>query len=433
VHTAAKISADRVTAATRDRIDWRHKGFPPAAQDVPIAEYARSGAEIFDFHAPILTLDAAAMRHNIATMRDWTRTQGLALAPHGKTTMAPQLFAKQLDAGAWAITAATINQVKVYRAFGISRITMANQLIDPVGLRWVAAESAADDDFEFSCWVDSEDAVALMTTALHGCPGQVDVLVELGGAGGRTGARDLRTAERIAIAIHASPSLRLAGVTGYEGAVAHGTDDHALRTVRDYLARLRELTLSLAAQGLFDGQVIVSAGGSMYFDLVAEELGAAVWPSDLDVLPVLRSGAYLTHDSGIYRQNSPLGAHARIPGVPPLRPAMRVWAQVQSVPEPGIALLTVGKRDISFDEGLPAVELLRHNGNITELAGAEITALNDQHGFCSLPTDSGVAVGDWIALSPSHPCTVFDKWQLIPVVDSDDGGHCVVDLVRTYF
>jgi D-serine deaminase-like pyridoxal phosphate-dependent protein len=38
-------------------------------------------------------------------------------------------------------------------------------------------------------------------------------------------------------------------------------------------------------------------------------------------------------------------------------------------------------------------------------------------------------VGDWVDCGPSHPCTVFDKWQLLPVVD----GDTVVDLVRTWF
>jgi D-serine deaminase-like pyridoxal phosphate-dependent protein len=41
-----------------------------------------------------------------------------------------------------------------------------------------------------------------------------------------------------------------------------------------------------------------------------------------------------------------------------------------------------------------------------------------------------VAVGSRLEFGISHPCTVFDKWQLIPVLD-DDGR--VVDLIRTFF
>src|SRR6185503_371075 len=126
-----------------------------------------------------------------------------------------------------------------------------------------------------------------------------------------------------------------------------------------YLARLRELTIGLARDGLFDAapQVIVSAGGSAYFDLVADAL-TAPWPDGLTVFPVLRSGAYITHDDGSYRTVSPLGAEPRITGTPPLRPALRVWAQVISRPEAGLALLTAGKRDVPYDLDLPEPQLL---------------------------------------------------------------------------
>jgi len=35
-----------------------------------------------------------------------------------------------------------------------------------------------------------------------------------------------------------------------------------------------------------------------------------------------------------------------------------------------------------------------------------------------------------VCLGISHPCTAFDKWQLIPVVDEE---YRIVDVVRTFF
>jgi D-serine deaminase-like pyridoxal phosphate-dependent protein len=202
--------------------------------------------------------------------------------------------------------------------------------------------------------------------------------------------------------------------------------------VTGFLTRLRELTVALARDGLFHGtdRVIVSAGGSAYFDLVADAL-TAPWPDGLTVLPVLRSGAYITHDDGSYRALSPLGADPRIAGTPPLRPALRVWAQVTSRPEAGLALLTAGKRDVPYDLDLPEPQVIRAGGAVAPLAGCRVTALNDQHTYLAVGPGADPRVGDWVGLGISHPCTAFDKWPLIPVVGAD--GETVTDLIRTYF
>jgi len=423
--------------AREERIDWRFKGLPSSLQGMTIRAAADARPDLFTdgFLGPYLALDDAALEHNLTTMAEWAAANGLVLAPHGKTTMCPELFARQIDHGAWGVTAANASQLRVYRAFGVSRVLLANQLVDPAGLRWLAAELDADPSFEFSCWVDSVQGVRLMTRVLGECGADrpVDVLVELGGDGGRTGARDAGTAVAVARAAHASPFLRLAGTGGYEGALAHDRSEGARQVVTGYLRSLRELTISLAAQGLFDeiDRVLVTAGGSAYFDQIAAELTSG-WPDGLPVVPVLRSGAYLTHDDGFYQDISPLGANPRIEGVPALRPALRVWAQVTSRPTAELALLTMGKRDASFDEGLPKPRWHRRPGSPpTALAEHTITALNDQHAFLALPAGSPVEVGDWVGVGLSHPCTVFDKWPLIPVVDGD--GSTVIDFVRTYF
>lgn len=260
-----------------------------------------------------------------------------------------------------------------------------------------------------------------MTEALGAVARPVDVLVELGAAGGRTGARDLATALDVGRAAVASPALRLAGVGGYEGALAHDASVAAQSVVDGYLTSLRELAIGLG--GLFEvDEPIVTAGGSAYFDQVAARL-TEPWP--FPVRPVLRSGAYITHDDGFYRGISPFG---RTPGAEPFRPALRAWAQVTSRPQPDLALLTLGKRDASFDEGLPEPQVVRGRDGVERPLKAEVTALNDQHAFVRLSGDD-VEVGDWVGLGLSHPCTVFDKWPLIPVVE----GTTVVDFVRTYF
>ncbi|GAB3710563.1 amino acid deaminase [Amycolatopsis oliviviridis] len=431
---AGTIDSAAVAAVREERVDWRFRSVAPSLTGLTIGEAAARGAKLFEdgFLGPFVVLDEEAVEHNLRTMAGWCAERGVALAPHGKTTMAPQLFERQLKHGSWGITCANAGHLRIYRAFGVSRILLANQLLDPSGLKWLAAELDADDDFEFVCWVDSVRGVELMTEALSGARRKVDVLVELGAEGGRTGVRDTETALAVAEAAHASPALRLRGSGGYEGALSHHTDEKSLQLISSYVDGLRELVFAFHDKGLLDdaGQIIVTGGGSAYFDRVADEL-TKDW-GGLDVLPILRSGAYVTHDDGFYRVISPLGEHPRIDGVASFRPALRAWAQVTSKPTDKLALLTIGKRDASFDEGMPEPRLIRKSdGSPSALEGHSIQKMNDQHAFLTLPASSPVEVGDWIALGLSHPCTVFDKWPLIPVVGPD--GETVLDFVRTHF
>jgi D-serine deaminase-like pyridoxal phosphate-dependent protein len=423
----SSINRDAVAALRSERIDWRFKGIPASAHGSTIDGLV--GADLFDggFVGPLVVLDEPALEHNIRVMAQWCDSVGLALAPHGKTTMAPQLFQRQFDHGAWGLTTANISQLRVYRAFGVSRILMANQLVDPFALRWLADELDRDPSFEFTCWVDSVEGVARMTEVLTR---PVDVLLELGGPDGRTGVRSVEHAVEIAEAVRKSPVLRLVGAGGYEGALAHGTEDEELAKIDTYMSRLRELITRLAADGHFDGvaQVVATAGGSAYFDQVAEGL-TKPWPDGLPVLGVLRSGSYLIHDDGLYRRMSPFSRKHRLTGGEPFRPAMHAWSQVTSHPEPGLALLTMGRRDVSYDQELPEPQQVRHlDGSTEDLTWASVSALNDQHAYLRL-AEQQVEVGEWVRCGLSHPCTVFDKWQLLPVVD----GTRVVDLVRTFF
>jgi len=73
----------------------------------------------------VAVIRESALRANIELMRQYTESAGVRLAPHGKTTMCPQLFDLQLEAGAWGITCATAAHLRVYRRFGVPRIIMA--------------------------------------------------------------------------------------------------------------------------------------------------------------------------------------------------------------------------------------------------------------------------------------------------------------------
>lgn len=414
----------------------RHKSFPPAQWGVALPEFVRGRHGLAEFSTPLLTVDEKAMAHNVALLARWSAARGIQLAPHGKTTMAPALWSQLLDAGAWGLTLATGWQLQVARSFGVPRILLANELVDPAALRWLGEELRAHPEFEFCCWADSVAAVAAMDEVLAGfdLPAPVNVLVELGGARGRTGARSIEAALEVAAAIAASGSLRVAGVGGYEGALAHDRSERSLQAVVGYLDDMVELHRRIDA-GIGYGGVpgIVSAGGSAYFKLVADRFAPLVGTATI----LLRSGAYQVHDDGFYRGISPF-AHAGADEQ--FRAAMHGWARVLSRPEPRLAILDGGRRDFPFDEGLPVPQLvvgMSEGESARILAGSRVTKLNDQHAFLQLGEDVAVEdlpVGSTVRLGLSHPCTAFDKWRLIPVLDDASLAQpTVVGAVETYF
>lgn len=408
-------------------LGWSVKGAPAAPTTIEQLRERRPHVTEAGFLLPLLTLRDSAMRANSAAMRAFCEQRGVLLAPHGKTHMSPQLARRQLDDGAWGITVATIGQARVYRAAGVRRVFLANELVDPAGIGWVR-EQLADPDFEFLCYADSLAGVRLLAAGLQGAVRPLDVLVEVGPAGARTGCRTVAEAVAVAQAAAAQPSLRVRGISGYEGGFGHGTtpDESVVAAVRDYLLFAREAGAAIAPAVPPDAEFLASAGGSVFFDLVAEEF-TRPWEIDRPVTTVLRSGCYLVHDAGAYLRQTPFGRS--IDGQ--LQPAMHVWAMVLSQPEPGLALAGAGRRDVSFDIDLPIVESVRHpDGSVSPADGITVTALNDQHAYLHFGAESSLQVGDYLCMGISHPCTCFDKWQFIPVVDDDDR---VIDYVRTYF
>lgn len=399
------------------RIDWRTKGIRQPGPGVPDAQFAAARHFLFDgtFSWPVMVARRSALDHNIAALADFCNRYELELAPHGKTTMAPALFERQLNAGAWGITAATAGQLLAYREFGVPRAMLANELLDPAALRWLAGE--VELGWGVLCFVDSAAGVAAMAAAARSRP--IRVLAELGYQGGRTGCRDAAELTQVARAAAAADGVELAGVAAYEGGLANTAE------VTEFLKAVRYAATVLAAEGLLPDEVVVTVGGSAYFDVVAEMLAGA-WLPGHRVRGILRSGAYVSHDDGLYRGKTPFN---RVPGT--LAAALEVWAQVTSVPERGLAIAGMGKREAPYDAGLPVPLRIRHaDGQVAVAEGLSVTQFNDHHAFLSVPAGASLVPGDLICFGISHPCTAFDKWQVIPVVDDD---YRVTDLIRTYF
>lgn len=421
-----------VTALRARPISFCEKGFGTVAP-VTAADLAGRRPSLFGggFTTPVMVLRNTALSQNIQGLAAFCASAGVDLAPHGKTTMAPQLFARQLAAGAWGITAATAGHMQIYRSFGVPRILLANELTDPAAIAWLAGEMAADPDFDCYVYVDSTAGIHLLDETLQasGATRPLPVLVELGQPGGRTGCRTIEEAVALAKTAAATGSLKLAGAAGYEGSIGHDCAPGTLSAITAFCQDLHKLGGLLTGLAPGPEPLIVSAGGSAYFDIVAAELTRPPAGGGRPPRVVLRSGAYISHDHGLYASLVPGGSEQR--QGPHLIPAFELWASVLSRPEPGLALLNAGRRDVAFDSGNPiALHARDRAGRLTPAAGMTVTQLNDQHAYLTVPAESTLAPGDLVCLGISHPCTTFDKWRVIPVTDDD---HRVIDAIHTFF
>ena len=428
-------------------LDFRAKGFPFTAEHRTARDLLgrRIGASDSDFSTPIAVLRASALENNLQRMAEFCSRSDVLLAPHGKTTMAPQIFDAQIAHGAWGITFATPWQVQVAYEFGIRNVLLANELVDPAALRWLARVALHDPNLEFFSYVDDAAVVSRVAAILQadGAPRPLDVLIEVGYPGGRTGVRGETALHALSDAVQRSEQHQLIGVAGYEGRLGDDTSNDTVELVRAHLRSIRTAAETLDAKQAFARDtVVLTAGGSGFFDFVVEELSGDL-ASGRHVQVIIRSGATVAHDRGMYGALSPLSRDPDLQEIAggTLTEAVEIWSRVLSRPEPDLVILDAGKRDVPYDAGLPHVRRVILQRPATS-AGPEkfsepaddapwlLFDTNDQHGFLRVPSESSITPGDIVVLGITHPCTFFDKWRALPVV-ADDGS--VLDVVHTFF
>jgi D-serine dehydratase len=408
-----------------------NKGLGVINQPLAANEIAKLGWNLLreDLSLPAAVLYEEKLVNNLKWMQQFIAAYGAKLAPHGKTTMAPKLFERQLRGGAWGITLATAQQTRVAYEHGVRRILMANQLVGKQNMATIA-RLLRDVDFEYFCLVDSAEQVGQLGAFFQSSGRRLNVLIELGVQNGRTGVRDQQQLQALLASLARwRECIALRGVELYEGVL----DEEA--SIRKFLHRAIELVRELARDYRFERTPIVLSGaGSAWYDVVAEEFSKA--DMGLPVEVVLRPGCYLTHDVGVYRtaqqriETRNAVAQRMHSG---LLPALQVWAYVQSVPEKGKAIVALGKRDAAFDAGLPIPALHYRPGSAAPTAAPaawELTKMMDQHAFLRIGEGDDIRVGDMMAFDISHPCLTFDKWRFLSVLDAD---YRVIDIVQTFF
>jgi len=413
-----------------DRLNALTKGLAFDADVLPSEAKARGWNLLNgDLTLPLMVLKESALAHNLQAMAQWCAENNLLLAPHGKTTMCPQLYERQMAHGAWAITVANIAQAQVCHYFGVPRIVIANQVAGAGNLHSLAKMLSAAATPEVTCLVDSVEGVQHLAAGLQqlGVQRPLNVFVEIGRTGWRTGVRSTEQLQEVMAEIRRHESLlKLRGIEAFEGSGASAAE------VDDFAVAFKTSAQQLLNQWTSNDAPMVSIGGTAFLDrvlMIARELQPT-----FQIL--VRSGCYVTHDHARYQlQHSQSIERVRgIAAMPAFIPALELWAYVQSRPEPNLAFLTFGKRDAPFDLDLPLPLFALSAGDALSearsLTGARVTKLNDQHAYLQLHDDHDLHIGDLVCCGISHPCTAFDKWRVLPVVDDD---YNVLDLYQTYF
>jgi D-serine dehydratase len=309
---------------------------------------------------------------------------------------------------------------------GLSRLILANEVGGIGGARRLAALIAGWPEAELYVFADSVSAVQALASAWrdHAPLPPLRILIEVGA--GRAGARSLSEALEVVSAVGAAAGrLTLAGVATYEGSAVQSTPETTAEAISGLLKLSLELWDNVREATEPGAPLLFTAGGSMFFDKVV----AAIKPriaADPRATLVIRSGAIFFHDHGVYdramaaldkRNGFSVDGAAR-PARGAFRPALRIWAEVLSRPEPELVICGMGMRDVSFDQGLPIVLSVHRGGEaLASAPSARVVKLNDQHAFLNIAASDDVAVGDVVEFGISHPCTCLDRYRFIFGVD----------------
>ena len=425
-------------------LDGATKGVPFAAGTIRLGDIGAKGWNLIkgDLALPAMTLRDSAVANNLALMRDIAASHGISLAPHAKTTGAPQLYKMMLkDGGAWGFTAATVQQALLAARTGAKNILLANQLAAPANVAHFVGLMNAFPQAKFMALVDSAEGAEILAkwAKPHLNGKKLSVLIEMGPAGGRAGARTLDQAKAVVAAVTSAPELELVGVEAYEGGVKAPTPEEVWAGV-DKLLDLMLAVFEHGRQiGAFSGdEVILSAGSSTSFDQTIRRFGHLA--KDKGVRIVVRGGAFLALDHGFYRRRAldmdkrgklalPGGKTGSASG---FKPGLELWAAVQSLPDPRVAIMGMGMRDLPYDIELPIPLQRFRDGKLAEELGSgwKMTKSNDQHCYVEYPEGADIRIGDILSFGISHTSTAFDKWDVVWRIADD---FTVTGAVKTFF
>ncbi|OHU96053.1 amino acid deaminase [Pseudoalteromonas byunsanensis] len=380
---------------------------------------------------PVAVVKQSAISNNARWMAQYALQAGVKLAPHGKTTMSPDLFKQQIEQGAWAISLATVPQVLNAVEQGIDRIILANQLVGKHHFELIA-QLLIQTDTEFYCFVDSPDNARQLGEFFQKKNVSLNILLEVGVENGRCGVRSNEQVFELLGVCQQFTALNVCGLSFYEGVIA---TKHAVEQINAFVNDIMAMAVQIQQHhGFAVDRPIITGAGSAWYDVVAKAMNTSKTCERFTY--VLRPGCYLIHDTGIYQtaqQQVEKRCQLACDITGSLTSGLYLWAYVVSRAQPNQVIIGLGKRDVAFDAGLPTPELtFAPQSQKLDKAPCtfRVTHIMDQHCMMSVASDSTLKVGDLVCFSSSHPCLTFDKWRQIGVVEDE---WVINKTLTTYF
>ncbi len=337
-----------------------------------------------DIPTPALILDVGALDRNIRLMADFFATGPCRLRPHVKAHKTPEIARRQLAAGSCTgLTCATVGEAETVAHLGAD-LLIANEVI---GAGRCARVAQLARSHSMTVAVDSPVGVAQISRAAVDAGVTIGALVDVNVGQQRCGVLPGHDAVTVAREVAGMPGIELRGVMGYEGHL------QAIRDRREREQQAREAMRALVSTAELLRQAglpcpIVSAGGTGTHDISGR----------VDGVTEIQAGSYVLMDTD-YGDT----------GVP-FEQAFWVLGTIVSRPSPDRCVADCGHKAATKDHGHPRV---------AGMAGATVTALNDEHAVIAVAEGTRIAIGDRVRLVPSHTDPTVNLHDVFYALDGE--------------
>lgn len=350
--------------------------------------------KIADLPTPSILVDRDILKKNITAYQSICSKNGKKMLPMAKTHKSSEVMRLQMEAGAWGILAATIDEAEAACRESCGRICFAYPITAPQTL----------DRIRFLC-EKTEIILSLDTLACaqryeayfssFGLSVSYLCIVDVGLD--RFGVPPADAGSLVKQIAASCPHLRFSGISSHPGQVYKESSPAGVRKVeRQELDCLKAAKDSLFAEGF--SRFLVHSGSTPTFLSEAES----------DVVDVLRPGNYVFHDA-IQQALGACGFE---------NCAMSVLAEIISIRPDGRYLMNCGAKCLGLDKGAHGNSSINGYGHIIEYPEAEVLSLSEEVGI--IKSKKPLSLGEKIRIIPNHSCSTANLTSYAYILHGED-------------
>ncbi len=356
-------------------------------------------ADLATLPTPVIAVDLARVRANIAAMQARATAAGVKLRPHAKTHKSPTIAKWQVDAGAAGVCCAKLGEAEVFADAGIADI----RLPYPINPSNAARVLALLDRVRLSIIVDDLDVARAWSERMIPARKRLDVLVKVDVGFHRCGI-DPESPRALDIV------REIADLSGlrFRGLLSHAGQSYLARSEEEIEAIARKesgILNALASRAREAGVEVaeISVGSTPTARCIARQPGVTE----------MRPGNYVFFD----RTQIGLGA-AAIDDC-----ALAVISTVVSRPVASRVIFDAGSKTLSSD-GVRGFGTSTGHGLVfpgldttTPDPSIVIERLSEEHGTAHVQPSCRLEPGDRVRIVPNHSCVVTNLANELLLVD----------------